>query len=239
MGEFERLDLAAFAGTISGSDDIEDEGLDLLTDEEMIQMEMQRYSAACAGRFVSQLPDTIREAVARIDLESPNYAVSAMRNNWSQKPRYSHGCLLCSPPGRGKTVAACWAALRMIEIYRHPATFVHVPMYASYVGLGMDNPRTWEQVAKIEERVDEEDRIIVMDDLGRERDSQATRERVGLLVDCLWRRRARCVITTNMRTTELMDRYGDYVSSRLLDQKWLTPVVCKGPDNRLEPPQKA
>lgn len=239
MTEFERLDLAAFAETISGSDEYEDEGLDLMTDEEMIQMEMRRYSAACDCRFVSQLPDAIREAMDRIDLESPNYAVNAMRRNWSQQPRYTNGCLLSSPPGRGKTVAACWAALRMIEIYRQPASFIHVPTYANYVGLGMDSARTWERVIQIEERVEEEDRIIVLDDLGRERDSQATRDRAGLLVDFLWRRRARCVVTTNMRSTEFIDRYGDYVSSRLLDRRWITPVVCNGPDNRLEPRMNA
>lgn len=239
MTEFERLDLAAFAETISGSDEYEDEGLDLLTDEEMIALEMDRYRAACAGRFMSQLPDAIREAVAKIDLERPEYAVHTMRQNWSQQPRYTRGCLLCSPPGRGKTVAACWSALRMIEIYRQPATFVHMPTYANYIGLGMDNSDTWERVVQIEKRLEEENRIIVLDDLGRERDSQATRDRAGLLVDFMWRRRARCVVTTNMRSTEFIERYGDYVSSRLLDRKWITPVVCNGPDNRLEPPQKA
>lgn len=237
MEGFERLDLSGFAATIEGSDEFEDEGLDLLTDEEMIALEMQRYSAACAGRFVAQLPEAIREAVARIELDRPEYAVTTMRRNWSQQPRYTRGCLLCSPPGRGKTVAACWAALRMIELYHQPASFIHVPTYANYIGLGMGNPRTWEKAVAMEDRIEEDSRIIVLDDLGRERDSQATRDRAGLLVDHMWRRRARCVVTTNLAPSQVLGRYGDYVSSRLLDANWITPVVCCGPDNRLEAKQ--
>lgn len=234
MDGLEKLNLEEFMQLVSGSDEFVDEGLDLLTDEEIIALEVKRYRDRCQQRFLQGIPQTIRDGINQIVLNKPEYAVYAMRNNWSGKPHYTRGCLLCSPPGRGKTVAACWAALRMIEIYGQPASFIHLPTYANYIGLGMDSSKTWERAVKIEERVDDDDRIIVLDDLGRERDSQATRDRSALLIDCLWRRNARCIITTNMRSTEIIDRYGDYISSRLLDRRWMTLVVCMGYDHRTE-----
>lgn len=60
--------------------------------------------------------------------------------------------------------------------------------------------------------------VLILDDLGREYDASGwPQEQVHRLLDLRARERRRTVVTTNLTGTDLLDRYGDPVVDRLVD----------------------
>lgn len=70
-------------------------------------------------------------------------------------------------------------------------------------------PGAWEAAAGCD--------VLVLDDLGREHDSGWTQEQLHRLLDTRAREHRRTVVTTNLTGQALMERYGDPVVDRLVD----------------------
>jgi DNA replication protein DnaC len=67
--------------------------------------------------------------------------------------------------------------------------------------------------------------LLVLDDLGRERVTEWTLERLQGLLDARWRNRKRTVITTNLDGPTFVSRYGDPIVDRVRDGAWTITVT--------------
>jgi DNA replication protein DnaC len=67
--------------------------------------------------------------------------------------------------------------------------------------------------------------LLVLDDLGRERVTEWTLERLQGLLDARWRNRKRTIITTNLDGPTFVSRYGDPIVDRVRDEAWTITVT--------------
>ncbi len=122
--------------------------------------------------------------------------------------------VLAGPTGRGKSFAATWA----LAEYHHAGVWLSA---AECRVAGWDELRPKAAASK----------LLVVDDLGRESTDWSARE-LGDLVELRFNRGHRTVITTNLTTRALFQRYGDRVESRLSDARFSRVAETPGPDLR-------
>lgn len=72
--------------------------------------------------------------------------------------------------------------------------------------------------------------LLLLDDLGGERMSEWTLERLHGLIDQRWSNNLRTVVTTNLSGQDLYDRYGERIVDRLIDGSWVAAFT--GPSRR-------
>lgn len=122
--------------------------------------------------------------------------------------------------GCGKSVAAAWAFAYFRKRWRHPPVWGDMPELASLA--------EW----KPEWQVFDDAPLVVLDDLGTERDQRraaAVLERFCNLAS------GRCIVTTNVPVSDVLSLYGERVQSRLIGvAHW---VVLGGQDLRVCPPE--
>lgn len=124
--------------------------------------------------------------------------------------------------GAGKSVAAAWAFAYFAHRFRAPV-WASVPEVAT---LGEWERKEWEPFDAAS--------LIVLDDLGTERDTNASR--AAMVLERLSNLAAgRCIITTNLPSEAIHPRYGERVWSRLLGSA--TWVTLSGCDLREQPPR--
>lgn len=184
-----------------------------------------------ADDYISVIPIEFRKVVRHADMTK--YACGKAFSAWH--PNKSPGLYLCGNSGVGKTVAAHRAALMMINHYGLGAYYISCRNVASDCSiLATDTSERY----RAEERLTRHilacrgRSIVVLDDLGRERQSDATVSKMAEYIDALYDRRAPVVITTNLGGTEINTRYGRDITSRLIDTTWVTPVIVQGEDLR-------
>lgn len=76
--------------------------------------------------------------------------------------------------------------------------------------------------------------LLVLDDLGRERITEWTIERLTSVLDARWSNDKRTVITTNLPGDKFVERYGDPIVDRIRDGLWT--VAITGESRRTEAP---
>lgn len=76
--------------------------------------------------------------------------------------------------------------------------------------------------------------LLLLDDLGRERMTEWTLERLQLVLDERWANRRRTIITTNLDGGAFQARYGDPIVDRLRDSCWRLKI--DGPSRRAPAP---
>lgn len=185
--------------------------------------------------YIGSLAPGFRELIMKAD--ESRFACGQAFAIW--QPTKSPGLYLCGNSGMGKTVAAHRAAIRMISHFGKSATYISARRVA--VDCALLATETSEKYRAEERLADRliacrDDSIIVLDDLGRERLSEATSSKMCEFIDFLYERRAHCVFTTNLGGVEIARRYGRDIISRLCDSTWMTPVVCQGSDVRKAKP---
>ena len=74
-----------------------------------------------------------------------------------------------------------------------------------------------------------EDRLV-LDDLGTEKETEWTMERLGMVVDRRWSEERPTIVTSNLNQKDLTTRYGAHLASRLFDGAVV--VVLRGPNRR-------
>ena len=119
---------------------------------------------------------------------------------------------LLGPTGRGQSHAATWTLAELAGVWL-PATEVRVA--------GWDEHRAKAAPA----------RLLVIDDLGREGSSWASRELADLL-ELRHNRGLRTITTSNLTDEQLRQTYGERCASRWSDPDLSRTVVVLGPDLR-------
>jgi len=122
--------------------------------------------------------------------------------------------------GCGKSVAAAWAFAYFRERWRTPPVWGDMPELASLA--------EW----KPEWQVFDDAPLVVLDDLGTERD----RKRAAAVIERFCNLASgRCIVTTNVPVGEILPLYGERVQSRLIGvAEW---VILSGRDLRVAPPE--
>lgn len=75
-------------------------------------------------------------------------------------------------------------------------------------------------------RCSEDGAIVFMDDLGRERGTEASIQEVADQIRALYDRRAVAVFATNLTPAGLAERYGADIADRLRTRSWVRAVNC-------------
>lgn len=76
--------------------------------------------------------------------------------------------------------------------------------------------------------------LLILDDLGRERITEWTLERLHMVIDRRWRDRRKTIITTNLTGPDFVARYGEPIVDRITDDMWRFEV--KGESRRAPAP---
>lgn len=163
-----------------------------------------------------------------------------IREWWSAdepSPR-TQALLLSGEPGTGKTLAAHATAIRLIRTTGRRAHYVAARDIGRWVS-DLASPDAGvslgarDHIDTIYDRMDPDRWIIVIDDLGRERNSGTMPQYVADIISAIYERRTRAIISTNLSSRQVGDRYGSEIRSRLLDNNWITPIRCTGDDLRI------
>ena len=146
--------------------------------------------------------------------------------HWAQMAEGGHGLVLIGPPGTGKTFAAGCLA----NFVRHDGK---VPLVTSvsraenvlWDAKGEDRTRVLEGIRSYD--------LVVIDDLGAERDSSYMDSRAFDLVDACYRSGRPLVVTTNVPLSQLKDPKG-LARTRIYDRvlERCQPVIFDGPSYR-------
>lgn len=145
---------------------------------------------------------------------------------WEQVAEGAHGLVLIGPPGTGKTFAAgC-----LVNHLRHDgraSLVTSVPRAENVLwdAKGGDRTRVLEGIRSYD--------LVVIDDLGAERDSPYMDSRAFDLVDACYRSGRPLVVTTNVPLSRLKDPKG-LARTRIYDRvlERCQPVIFDGPSYR-------
>lgn len=128
------------------------------------------------------------------------------------------GLLLCGKSGRGKTHLAC-AIINELQAKHHSTAFAHIPTFLERTRQGRGD---LERLLTVD--------LLVLDDLGSERESDWALEKLLVIVDSRLNALKPTVFTTNYNVEELELRVGSRLASRILYNS--LDVVVQGPDWR-------
>lgn len=171
--------------------------------------------------------------------------VPATVTAWAQMGRDAQGLYLCGPVGTGKTHAA-WRAVSIwcAETGVRPR---HGSWAEEYLGGGWRSPTV--VFARMTDLLDDfrpgdhdpvrrvrdcqNAGLLVIDDLGAEKPSEWTQERLYSVIDHRYANSLPLLVTGNVPPRTIAEQTGDRVASRLAEM--CTVVTMKGPDRRRQP----
>ena len=151
----------------------------------------------------------------------PEYA-----RHWEQMEEGGHGLVLIGPPGTGKTFAAgCLANFVMHDGKVPLVTSVSRAENVLWDAKGDERTRVLEGIRSYD--------LVVIDDLGAERDSSYMDSRAFDLVDACYRSGRPLVVTTNIPLAQLKHPRG-LARTRIYDRvlERCQPVIFDGPSFR-------
>lgn len=111
------------------------------------------------------------------------------------------------------------------------AMFVVTPELLQSIRRGYDNPdaaRTAQAIVDSARTID----ILVLDDLGSEKPSDWVREQLFVLINARYEAELPTIITSNYSTSDLVDRLGQRIVSRLIEMT--TAITMTAPDYRMQ-----
>lgn len=181
---------------------IRERGIRMATDAEMQAAEDKAHREWCENRsrvLLSRLPDSYRSAV-------PRHAATA---EWltAYLAGKSTNLIIAGRPGVGKTWEACAIARELLTEHTVPVTVVGASAMVDALRPNRDGASdigTF-QVSP----------VLVIDDLGAEKITEWTTEQMFRLMDYRQPRNLPVIVTTNLHSDELTERYGDRIMRRI------------------------
>lgn len=151
---------------------------------------------------------------------------NAMKNyvaNFAEFYEKGEGLLLYGGCGSGKTYAACEVANALID-KGHAVSVTNIARIVSAYYANAAETKAW---------YDESCRLMVIDDLGAERETSYAKERVYNVVDTCYRNGTPMIITTNMGIEEFKNPK-DVSSARIYDRvlEKCFPIEIAGKNHR-------
>lgn len=187
------------------------------------------------GGYCAQLERESRFEVMSARREK--YALAKALREWNFK---TPAVLLTGPSGTGKTLASHVLALETIERKKVEGVYFSTTRIADeFKRVVMADPDEKallyrKQLLRMD-AADDRAVVIVLDDLGRERQSPAVVEEIAGIIRKVYARRGYLIASTNAPGTTLRQMYGDDIVDRLSDPRWVTPVKCDGENARRNP----
>jgi len=205
--------------------DIDRETIDGYVDEIMMQSWDIAWQAAIPVRFrnatIGALAPSVRDPIVRWALA------------WQHESPEAGALILVGPVGTGKTYAAV-AAAREYEVPLFvPVVELLDALRPGGVPTQFDRGGTVHSkgdVRAIHFGVTLNRGLVILDDLGAERPTDWTAERLYALVNRRWMDHQPTIVTTNADPSKLAEAFGARVFSRLADGA--TVVRCGGEDRR-------
>jgi DNA replication protein DnaC len=186
------------------------------------EFDRERAQELDARRRVCWLPPTLRGVTFdSLDDDTDQRALDAVRS-WVAKPR---GLMLTGEIGVGKTTlaaAACWSLLST-----KPCRYLRGSGVMSVLGKDFADPERRRLVKLLGEST-----AIVLDDIDKMRSSDFGRERLFDAIDSRLQAGTPILVTTNLMPSELGQRFGDSIKSRLTGD-YFRVVKVGGGDRRL------
>lgn len=168
----------------------------------------ERKSAREARRSRCGLPNRLRgEFLERIPAKPGQQAAITAAKEWAGS-KDAGGLMLTGETGVGKTriaASACWTRLE-----NHPCTYASVARAMARLGGSFTDEGRAEAV-----RVFSGNAAVVLDDLDKTRPSEFGIEQIFAAVDAREQAGAPLLVTTNLTPSEIGDRYGEPLMSRL------------------------
>lgn len=158
-------------------------------------------------------PDAIRRAETLVELDA------------------LAGVTIIGPQGCGKSTLAAWLGSQAAK-RRHRAGFESLLYWTSWADLSHDARQGRYGQTSEAELYARSAPVVVLDDLGQERQHEDTRELVTRVVMHRFARRFRglvTIITTGLTSQQIASRYGGGVLRRVGDPKSVELVDCRTP----------
>lgn len=141
-------------------------------------------------------------------------------HRWPEMRENNIGLLLFGPPGTGKTVAACCICNAVLDLGQSARAL----SVAEIMNGGFDKSELLHAVQRAD--------LLVLDDLGSERDTAYGLETVFSVIDARYRAEKPLIVTTNLTLKELQNPGAD--RARIYDRvlAMCTPVRVDGVSHR-------
>lgn len=151
----------------------------------------------------------------RLDTAPDREAADHIRAWLDREPwRTGENFLLTGSPGTGKTGLA-YGALHVAHMAGIGTYVINVAEWIGLMRPTQDDDRKAEQ--ELVMRRARRATVLLMDDLGTEKDSEWTRERIYAVVNERYDDRKPTIVTSNLSTGEMRAVYGDRIVDRLVE----------------------
>jgi DNA replication protein DnaC len=162
------------------------------------------------------IPERYRDADIK-DFDGPGYrgTIREFADTWIARQR---SAVLYGPPGKGKTRGIYALARQTIELSGISETRVF-----NSTDLDERLLREFNEFGAIDGLMEAlcSVKYLFIDDFGTERTSDRVVRNTQFLIDRRWSTRSPLIISTNMLSGEIKDRYGARVFDRLRDADWI------------------
>ena len=139
----------------------------------------------------ANIPERFKEAAIADEFGKPYPGIAKALYDWVISP--SDGVVLTGPIGVGKTWLACAAMMEYMEKWTCSGRFVNAAKYANEV-IAYGTDRYYSP------------KILVLDDLGKEKPSEFVTQELFALIDTRGATNRKTIITTNYSMRELLER---------------------------------
>jgi DNA replication protein DnaC len=173
----------------------------------------EQYCRAC----LDTLDDTKAEEVFTVCREF------AAKLEYDEK----RALVLLGPPGAGKTCLACAILREVIINSRLCGRYWNAPEGLAAIRASFNSQSDEESILEVLKNG-----MIVIDDLGKHRNTGWAAEQLFTLIDGIYSKRRRCIITSNLSEEEFMATFDRAVLGRIVEMSHIIDVA--GYDWRLD-----